>query len=570
MESAHHAAMILASQSNRERSSELLHGALDLLPIVSPRSLEHLDKQYVLLQFRGLASMAAATALNAGKDVDHAIQLLELGRAIISGLLLEMRTDISALREQHPELAKEFVSLRDQLDSSANGTGVQTSISKDLAWVLWTTHRFEIETKFNEVTERIRGSAGFRNFLRSPTEDELMAAAKPGPVVLLNASSYRCDAFLIESHRMRLLELPNLCLKDTNEKVQRLGSNPYLYAIPSLLEWLWDVAAGPILETLDFLHSPSHDNWPHVWWIPTGALSRLPFYAAGLHLSGTTKTVLDRVMSSYSPSVKALIYGRQSAPQRHLGDSFHNALLVAMPETPGQKCLPFAIDEVAMVKDLCHSLELAPVEPPQLEKKEILEYLKTCKIFHFAGHGSTDPQEPSRSHLLLNDWKEDPLTMHDLRDCRLQESSPFLSYLSACSTGANKADGLIDEGIHLINACLLAGFRHVVGTLWEVSNKHCVDVAKILYRTLQDEGITDMAVCKGLHRALRTLRDHDNATRKVAGESTMAGRSDAQQVGREIAKQDDDYKRVLQEYGTRSDGSHESLVQDNKAENIAP
>jgi CHAT domain-containing protein len=80
------------------------------------------------------------------------------------------------------------------------------------------------------------------------------------------------------------------------------------------------------------------------------------------------------------------------------------------------------------------------------------------------------------------------LTVGDLRDHRLQGNSPFLGYLSACSTSANEADRLIDQGIHLVSACQLVGFRHVVGTLWEVNDKHCVDVAKNLYETLRDEG----------------------------------------------------------------------------------
>ena len=98
--------------------------------------------------------------------------------------------------------------------------------------------------------------------------------------------------------------------------------------------------------------------------------------------------------------------------------------------------------------------------------------------------------------------------MSHLRDLRLQGAAPpFLAYLSACSTGANEAKDLDDEGISLISACQLAGFQHVIGTLWEVSDRHCVDVARIVYETLRDEGMTDVAVARGLHRATRALRD---------------------------------------------------------------
>jgi len=45
-----------------------------------------------------LASIAIAISLKAGKDKYYALELLELGRYIIAGLLLKMRTDISNLK----------------------------------------------------------------------------------------------------------------------------------------------------------------------------------------------------------------------------------------------------------------------------------------------------------------------------------------------------------------------------------------------------------------------------------------------------------------------------------------
>ncbi len=59
----------------------------------------------------GLAFMAAAISLKARKDEHYALELLKLGCCVIAGLLLEMRTDISNLKEQHPSLVKEFESL---------------------------------------------------------------------------------------------------------------------------------------------------------------------------------------------------------------------------------------------------------------------------------------------------------------------------------------------------------------------------------------------------------------------------------------------------------------------------
>lgn len=107
---------------------------------------------------------------------------------------------------------------------------------------------------------------------------------------------------------------------------------------------------------------------------------------------------------------------------------------------------------------------------------------------------------------------------------------PFLDYLSACSTSANKVDKVVDEGIHLASAFQLAGFRHVIGTLWEVSDSHCVDAATVVYETIRDEGMTDMAVCRGLHRAVGGLRDGQMESRREARDVEFSDEEDCSDV----------------------------------------
>ena len=526
------AAGILASQLNWDESSQLLQGAVNLLPVVSPRSLQHNDKQHMLADFAGLASIAAATALNAGRGASDSLRLLELGRGVIAGLLMEMRGDISDLEDKHSDLADEFISLRNELDSSADRTTVLSSTGDIPSWESQAKRHREADEQFRKLIIRIRAQPGFHNFLLPPTAKELMAAADPDPIIVVNLSSFRCDAFLIERGQIRVLELLGLKLKEVRTRVQDLRSSRLgaFSNITPLLEWLWDVVGRPCLDALAFKNPISDDNWPHAWWVPTGLLSQLPLHAAGRYAQGSTETVLDRVMSSYATSVKALIYGRRHHAHKPAGPRSDHALLVAMRETPGlstNQLLPFAAAEVKMLHDLCPSLQLKPITPT-MRKEDVLKHLPACRIFHFAGHGRSDPMEPSQSCLLLEDWKSNPLTVGDLRDHRLQDSPPFLGYLSACSTGANEADRLADEGIHLVSALQLAGFRHVVGTLWEVSDQHCVDVARVLYETIRDERMTDAAVCRGLHRAVRELRDRrverkrDGRDAKLVGLTTQA------------------------------------------------
>lgn len=495
-----------------EVSTDLDH-AVSLLHALSPRTMQNVNKQQMLKQFAGLGAHAAAAALNARKEASYALQQLELGRGVISGLVLDLRTDLSILREEHPEWADQLSKLRNMLDSG------HTTPSSTGLWESGAQTRRQAEKDFESLLTKIRHEKNFERFLMPPTVEQLMEAADPDPAVVVNVSVFRCDAFIVEKHRIRLLELPLLSLNDIEANTKRLKDRPD--SLPSVLEWLWFSAVHPVLDALGFdrplaLHD---DSWPHIWWIPVGPLSSLPLHAAGYHTKHSGETALDRVMSSYSSSLKSLLAGRrQRMPQYDSGPI--KALLVSMKSTPNRSPLQYAEREVATLEELCPALNATPIRPVQ-HKANILKQLNQCDIFHFAGHGTSNASDPSQSALLLRDWEKSPLTVEDLRNERLQEKPPFLAYLSACSTGANEVLGLVDEGIHLGYACQLAGFRHIVGTLWTVSDPFCANVARKFYETIRDEGKTDAAVHRGLHLALRQLRDA-RVSAKTRGSGTEA------------------------------------------------
>jgi CHAT domain-containing protein len=251
---------------------------------------------------------------------------------------------------------------------------------------------------------------------------------------------------------------------------------------------------------------PSDGKWPHIWWIPTGLLTKFPLHAAGRHKENSSETVIDRVMSSYSSSIKTMLHSRSSRSLEIPPSASRQALLIAVPNAPGSLPLRFATKEVATLHKLCKSMAFDPIEPGR-RKSDIISRLPQCKIFHFAGHGFTDGNDPSGSYLLLEDGKNDPLTVAILLEMNIREQSPFLAYLSACGTGQISDERFLDESIHLISAFQLAGFRHVIGTLWEVNDEVCVDVASITYEGMRDGRMTDESVCLGLHNAIRKLRN---------------------------------------------------------------
>ncbi|KAI1035649.1 hypothetical protein LB504_005760 [Fusarium proliferatum] len=493
-----------------DKASALLREAVFLLPKVSPRFLSHADKQSLLSSLSGLTSMAAAAALSANKGPYEALRLLELGRGLISGFIMDIRIDTSELASEYTELATELDRLHDEMSQLQSGVDVSTKEDDFKTWQRKQDRFRKADEEFERLLVEVRGKSGFETFLLPPIEAELMAAATPDPIIAVNVSFYRCDAFIIESTGIRTIELPDL----SQSKLRAWASFPSARSeLAYRLEWLWEALGHLCLNALGFTSTVLDDSWPHIWWIPTDALSCIPIHAAGRYSEGSTETVLDRTISSYALTIKSLLHGRKRDLASAYKSQRQSALLVAMRNTPGSGKLPFAEDEANMVKQMCPKLYLKPDTPRPL-KEEVLSSLSICSVFHFAGHGRLNSVQPSKSCLCLEDWETNPLTVQDIRGKNLESTHPFLAYLSACRTGTNMESRLSDEGIHLVGAFHLTGFRHVIGTLWEVSDRHCVDVAEVFYGTLRDEGMNDLSVSRGLHRALRILRDKGRAKSK--------------------------------------------------------
>jgi hypothetical protein len=508
---------VLRHTLDQQQAYEAASLAVSLVPKLLSRSLQNSDKQHALSQVVGLASDAAAAALQAGQAPLVALGLLEMGRGVLAASLEEMRTDILDLREREFELAEQFLRLRDELETPMTNNPQMMDGNLERSRQVQASRRYEAGKEFEKLVSKIQKLPGFEDFLLPPREMEMKAAAQCGPIVLVNISKIRCDALLVEPHQIRALALTQLSIEEIEDMAVEgdLGSH-------EVLEWLWDKVAKQVLDALGFIHPPSSgESWPHVWWIPTGPLSKFPLHAAGQHTARLAETVLDRVMSSYASTVQAIIQGRQ----RLQPNISAQALLVAMEHTPGNDVLPFATKEVAIVRDLCKSMSVQPVESG-CRKQDVKSHLRDCRIFHFAGHGGTDEYDASNSRLLL---KDGALRVAELLDMNLLERAPFLAYLSACGTGRIRDERSVDESIHLINAFQLAGFRHVIGTLWEVRDGVCVEMAKIMYEGMRDGAMTDESVCHGLHQASRTLRDqwlelrHEGEDRSLSPVETFPG-----------------------------------------------
>jgi tetratricopeptide (TPR) repeat protein len=547
------AAASLTGLTDADLTADLLAGAVRLLPEVADRRLSRSDQQHAMGQWSGLAGDAAALSLasHAGTPTDRAVralQLLEAGRGVLHSQALDMRSDLAELRECHPDLAHRFEVIRDELDRpmemTASPADPMGQLSTAVRAVDAEERRRGLVGQLQAALDRIRAQDGFANFARPPAVAELLAQAAFGPVVSFNVSRYRSDALLLTSDGIESLNLPDLTFDLVIDQVQTFHqaletvADPHVTPLArrdaqatlrTILEWLWDTAAEPVLRSLGFTSEPSPGQpWPRVWWAPGGLLSLLPLHAAGHHAeplraglgNRERRTVMDRVVSSYTTTIRALHHARRhptSAP------SVSRSLIVAMPTTPGvQGRLDHVSEEAALLCGLLPKPTLL-IEPdtaadgttalePETRptKARVLENLSDCGIVHFACHGAHDPADPSRSLLLLHDHEHDPLTVASLAEMRMESAQ--LAYLSACRTAFMGSAELIDEAIHLTSAFQLAGFPHVVGTLWEINDEVASHMAADFYAELgivrnRHGGLVIDAAAHALHHTVRKARD---------------------------------------------------------------
>lgn len=512
------------SQKDFSRAVELIERAIRLFTRITPRIQTRRDQEYNISEFSGLPGTAASVLLAAGRKPVEVLEILEIGRGVIANLQLELRSDITELESVNSDeartLAARFKTLREQLDNNRAVGGFPETRDLKAAIRIKSLERNELDSEFNETLTKIRRLSGFDRFLLGPTESELKGLVGTGSIVAFNGSPVRCDAIIITFDDIRLYPLPSLQYSQLKTKTTEFAklisesSSIRTYdqskrGVRKILEWLWDVAVGPVLDFMGIVGSPS-GAWPKVCWMGVDSFSTLPLHAAGYHGNGSTKNVLDRVVSTYTTTIKSLAYS--GTQLRKTGTQAARALFVSMPTTPGMPNgdLKHADQEVKEASSILPlSIDHSILERPS--KKDVLEGIQRSDLVHFACHGVLDPMQPSHSHLRLQDWQTSPLSVADLAALRL--TIPRIAYLSACFAAENRAEGLSDEGLNLAGACQLAGFPTVVGTLWRVNDEYSGKVAQMFYTGLVENAVINIdKASEALHWAVRKVRDE---TRKV-------------------------------------------------------
>lgn len=247
-----------------------------------------------------------------------------------------------------------------------------------------------------------------------------------------------------------------------------------------------------------------------------GGSASVPFHAAGDHSRNSTCNTLSRAISSYIPTIKALSYTRLKKLEINNADSrLLTVTMATTPDTPGppvKKWTPLvnAMIEAREIKDVVHPMAaVTQLDSPSVT--QILHELPSYHMIHFACHGVSDSQRPSDSHLLLvgdNPLESGKLTVAAIADMNLHNAQ--IAYLSACSSADNASARLLDESIHIASGFQLAGFSHVLATLWVSDDQACRQVAVEFYRLLFDGTARDRGhrvMSASFHHAVKGLRE---------------------------------------------------------------
>lgn len=526
---ARRAAQALAGRKMWQESCSILQDAVKMMSKLSPLSHGRGDQEYRLSAFTSLAAEAVSIALQAGEEAAHCLRLLEFGRGVITGLVIDCRRDIPELKSQtHQTLFDKFNNLRFQLDSPlaviepGPADGDESGSSNHGTF----RRREQMAHELEEILVSIRTIPGFEGFYLPPRSNDLIAIARDGPIVIFNSTVFRSDAIIITSLGIEVLPLPLLIYSSVEDRMEQMGQLPRgkrsTYRsrndqMSELLLWLWDTAVEPVLNTIGLDAAPKGDKklqcfLPRIWWIGVGLLAKAPFHASGDHHPGSTRNAITRVISSYIPTIKALSYARQMKPQ-FLDKPHSSLLLVTMPTTPGKKKLENAANEATEIMNAVNG-KIRTTQLNLPSAAQVLTAIPSHDAVHFACHGLSDESTPSNSCLLLRKDDEilDKLTVGDISNTRMERGQ--IAFLSACSTAENASAALIDESIYIASGFQLAGFSHVLATQWISNDQACRRVATEFYSLLfssQPIGGARMdghwRVSSSFHHAVKKVRD---------------------------------------------------------------
>ena len=485
---AHSASMVTSADLSAARTwirvAEIFHHPTTLLAYHTALRLltHHVATLPPLPQHRtvlkSLTSSLAVDAFSAclrNQSPTDAVVLLEQGRGVFWSQLTRLRSpldDVIASGSKGKMLADKFRQqtslIRTALDSHSPDQHDQVC---------------RLNVELHGTITRIRTELpGLSHFLLPPLFSDLQQAALDGPVIIVNASKYGCDALVVLVDQIPHnipLSITKRCVRKLSKKLGRLSvrtlSMDVTEDLTIILRELWDKVVSPIVKFLQTVH-PLQSR---IWWCPTAEFSLLPLHAAGPHKEGQ-QNLANLYISSYTPTLTALIRARQHNSASR-GKHF---LGIGQANAEGENEIVSVGRELADIGQRVGGLTTTTfthIEGQDSCISRVSEELGKNEWVHFACHGIPNQEQPFESAFALHDghFTIERIIQSELRNAQF-------AFLSACQTTVGDEESA-DEVMHLASAMQFAGFRSVIGTMWAVMDVVAPMIASAFYDNMIDE-----------------------------------------------------------------------------------
>ena len=466
--------------------------ALDQFTSLNPS----LDSRHETMQARvaDVANDAFSCAIR-HNNFQMAVELLEQGRGILWSQLARFDISLSMLKSrdsQGLELGSTFTRLSAKLRKHAEGSGGK---DMDPYW--------RVQEEWQSVVDKIRCLDGFSRFLLPPRFEDLRRAAERGPIIIVNASKYACDA-LIVLHTGPPVHVPLHWLPEDipqqcsqfSELIQNqnaYGENRESW-LKDMLRELWSNVVEPIVAKL--LHVVQLPLGSRIWWCPTSKFTVFPFHAAGPYRKHK-KNLMDIYVSSYAPSLSALVRAcdriRSQREARNARGSANVISFAAIGQ--GQPSKDTKLRDLPQVGYEIEKIRNETSMPPYTKFETVTGAAATIegavrafrdhRWVHLACHGAQHKKKPFESWFAMGDGK---LTL--MRIIQERYTNSELAFLSACHTAAGD-QSTPDEVLHLAGGMQFAGFNGVIGTLWKVDDSVAHQVVTRFYKEMFERPVID-------------------------------------------------------------------------------
>jgi tetratricopeptide (TPR) repeat protein len=159
-------------------------------------------------KLRAVVVEAASVAVSF-KNYNLALEWLEEGRSIVWKQMLQLRTPFDDIAAVDTALCERLFEISGELKETSSSkltsdSVLHTAVSLDRV----AQHHRRLAEEWEGLLSKARDIPGFHNFLQPKKIHELAAAARSGPVVMVNICGPQCDALILLPNQPSVLHVP--------------------------------------------------------------------------------------------------------------------------------------------------------------------------------------------------------------------------------------------------------------------------------------------------------------------------------------------------------------------------